>query len=111
MRIVQGGGGAEGLRDKVGALREKQQSTRRRLESISATMNEQKKLCAGLLAFQAYKSKELTLGEKSYRAKLEEWGCYVTRLQPAIDSLESLTVRMINSIFTLKRRLDVLFAF
>jgi hypothetical protein len=97
VRIVGrgGGGGSEGLSDKVKALREKQQATRRRLERIAASMSEQKKLCAGLLAFQAYKSKELTLGEKRYRAKLEEWGCYVTRLQPTIDSLEALTVRMI----------------
>ena len=81
-----------GLAKRLESIRSKQAAIDNRMKTIAENLEDQVSVCAGIMAFSSLKARELTTGEREYKAELARCENIVTRLDSAIQSLESIQV-------------------
>lgn len=87
-----------GLIKRLESICSKQATIDERMKTIAANLEDQVSVCAGIMAFSSLKARELTTGERAYKAELARCENIVTRLDSAIQSLESIQVLLPTSV-------------
>lgn len=104
VEILQGSEASpsSGLINQLANIRTKQAAIDERMKAIATALEDQISVCASIMAFFSYKARELTTGEREFKAELDRCESLVSRLDAAIQSLESIQVlRQQQENFTL----------
>lgn len=85
-------GASKGLIGQLHEIKQKQVELDKRMQKIASDLEIEISVCAGILAFTSYKSRELTTGEREFKAELARYVNVVTRMEAAIESLGKIQV-------------------